>query len=150
MMHIRTESQSQNLPGTPAGGYRVVGEIVATNMLRFSPGDNAMDVAIEILSSHSGGGPVAGLENEFLGFVDEGDIIRALERGVDLQRATAEDIMNTAFVGVTEDSTLTSVARMFEMGFRILPVVKDGKVTRSVTRHDFLRARLGIGPGIDE
>lgn len=149
-MEIRTNERSKNLPGTPAGGYRLVGDIVATNMLRFSPTDNAMDVAIEILSSHSGGGPVAGLENEFLGFIDEGDVIRALERGVDLQRVAAEDIMNTVFIGVTEDAPLTSVARMFEMGFRILPVVKDGKVTRSVTRHDFLRARLGIGPGIDE
>jgi hypothetical protein len=39
---------------------------------------------------------------------------------------------------------------MFEMGFRILPVIQDGKVTRSITRHDLLRARLGLGPSIDE
>ena len=149
-MPIPTDERSINLPGTPVGGYRVVGDIVATNMLRFTPTDNAMDVAIEIVSSHSGGGPVAGADNEFLGFIDEGDVIRALERGIDLQRVTAHDIMNTAFIGVTDEATLASVARMFEMGFRIIPVVKDGKVMRSITRHDFLRARLGIGPGIDE
>ena len=91
-----------------------------------------------------------GSENEFLGFISDGDVIRALERGVDLQGATAQEIMNSAFIGVAEDATLTSVARMFDMGFSILPVVKDGKVTCSVTRHDYLRARLGIGPGLDE
>ena len=148
-MQIRTDERT-NLPGTPAAGYRVVADIVATNMLQFAATDNAMDVAIDIVASHSGGGPVVGTQNEFLGFIDEGDVIRALEGGVDLQRSTAQDIMNTAFIGVTDDTQLSSVARMFGMGFRILPVVKDGKVTRSVTRHDYLRARLGIGPGIDE
>lgn len=149
-MQSRTEEGPNNLPGTPAEGYRVVADIVATNTLQFNPTDNAMDVAIDIISSHSGGGPVVGSENEFLGFISEGDLIRALEGGIDLQRATAQDIMNSAFVAVTEDTELTSVARMFEMGLRILPVVKDGKVTHSVTRHDYLRARLGIGPGIEE
>ena len=149
-MQNRTEEGANNLPGTPAEGYRVVADIVSTNMLQFNPTDNAMDVAIAIVSSHSGGGPVVGSENEFLGFISDGDVIRALEGAVDLQGATARDIMNSAFIGVTEDATLTSVARMFEMGFSILPVVKDGKVTCSVTRHDYLRARLGIGPGMDE
>jgi CBS domain-containing protein len=148
-MQIRTDERT-NLPGTPAEGYRVVADIVATNMLQFAATDNAMDVAIDIVASHSGGGPVVGTQNEFLGFINEGDVIRALEGGIDLQRSTAQDIMNTAFIGVTDETKLSSVARMFEMGFRILPVVKDGKVTKSVTRHDYLRARLGIGPGIDE
>jgi hypothetical protein len=30
-----------------------------------------------------------------------------------------------------------------------LPVEKDGKVAYSVTRHDLLRARIGIGPDIE-
>lgn len=58
-----------------------------------------MDVAIETRSSQSGGGSDAGLENEFLGFIDEGEVIRALERRGNLQRVTAEDIMNTALLG---------------------------------------------------
>jgi len=149
-MQGNTEKETHNLPGTPAAGYRVVADIVATNMLQFRPDDNAMDVAIDIVSSHDGGGPVVGVHNEFLGFINEGDVIRALERGLDLQQSLAKEIMNTAFIGVRDDTSLACVARMFEMGFRILPVVEDGKVTRSITRHDYLRAQLGIGPGIDE
>ena len=98
-MQNGTEEGASNLPGTPAEGYRVVADIVSTNMLQFNPTDNAMDVAIEIVSSHSGGGPVVGSENEFLGFISDGDVIRALERGVDLQGATAQEIMNSAFIG---------------------------------------------------
>ena len=91
-----------------------------------------------------------GNDYEFLGFINEGDIIRAIDKGLDLKQVKAQDIMNSAFVGVKEDTSLACVARMFEMGFQILPVVQDGKVVRSITRHDLLRAQLGLGPSVDE
>lgn len=138
------------MPGVPAGGYRLVSDIVATNNRQFKPEESALDVAIEMVSSHAGGAPVVGDDYEFLGFINEGDLIRAMDAGIDLKKASASDIMNTAFIGVQENTSLSSVARMFEMGFQILPVVQDGKVTRSITRHDLLRARLGLGPTIDE
>lgn len=139
-----------NVAGAPAGGYKVVADIVATNTRQFKPTESAIDVAIDMVSTGVGGGPVVGDKNEFLGFINEGDVIRAMESGIDLKKASASDIMNTAFIGVKEDTTLDCVARMFEMGFQILPVVQDGRVTRSITRHDLLRARLGLGPSIDE
>ncbi|WP_447601530.1 CBS domain-containing protein [Nitrospira sp. Nam80] len=139
-----------NAPGTPAGGYRMVSDILATNSRQFKPTESAMDVAIDMVSSGAGGGPVVGDEFEFLGFINEGDVIRAIDSGIDLNKASARDIMNTAFVGVKEDTSLACVSRMFEMGFQILPVIQDGKVTRSITRHDLLRARLGLGPSVDE
>ena len=139
-----------NVPGTPAGGYHVVADISATNTVQAKPDDNAMDIAIAMVSDGSRGLPVVGEDSEFLGFISEGDVIRALEAGVDLNRAKARDIMNTAFVGVEENTPLASVSRLFEMGFQLLPVVQDGKVVRSITRHNVLRARLGLGPTIDE
>jgi predicted transcriptional regulator len=136
--------------GNPAEGYHVVGDIVGTTIRQFKLEDSAMDVAIEMVTSHVGGAPVVGEDFEFLGFINEGDIIRAIDKGVDLNQARAQDIMNSAFVGVKEDTSLSCVARMFEMGFQILPVVQDGKVVRSITRHDLLRAQLGLGPSGDE
>ena len=139
-----------DVAGNPAEGYRVVGDIVGTTVRPFNPDDNAMDVAIEMVTSHVGGTPVVGKDYEFLGFINEGDIIRAIDKGIDLKQAKARDIMNSAFVGVKEETTLDCVARMFEMGFQILPVVQEGKVVRSITRHDLLRAQLGLGPSVDE
>ena len=139
-----------DVAGNPAEGYRVVGDIVGTTVRPFNPDDNAMDVAIEMVTSHVGGTPVVGKDYEFLGFINEGDIIRAIDKGMDLKQAKARDIMNSAFVGVKEETTLDCVARMFEMGFQILPVVQEGKVVRSITRHDLLRAQLGLGPSVDE
>ena len=40
--------------GTPAGGYRFVSDIVATNSRQFKPDESALDVAIEMVSSHTG------------------------------------------------------------------------------------------------
>ena len=139
-----------DVAGNPAEGYRVVGDIVGTTVRPFNPDDNAMDVAIEMVTSHVGGTPVVGKDYEFLGFINEGDIIRAIDKGIDLKQAKARDIMNSAFVGVKEETTLDCVARMFEMGFQILPVVQEGKVVRSITRHDLLRAQLGLGPSVDK
>ena len=139
-----------DVAGNPAEGYRVVGDIVGTTVRPFNPDDNAMDVAIEMVTSHVGGTPVVGKDYEFLGFINEGDIIRAIDKGMDLKQAKARDIMNSAFVGVKEETTLDCVARMFEMGFQILPVVQEGKVVRSITRHDLLRAQLGLGPSVDK
>ena len=136
--------------GNPAEGYQVVGDIVGTAIRQFKPEDSAMDVAIEMVTSHVGGAPVVGEDYEFLGFINEGDVIRAIDKGMDLKQARAGDIMKTAFVRVKEDTSLRCVARMFEMGFQILPVVQDGKVVRSITRHDLLRAQLGLGPSVDE
>lgn len=114
--------------GNPAEGYHVVGDIVGTTIRQFKPEDSAMDVATEMVTSHVGGAPVVGEDYEFLGFINEGDVIRAIDKGMDLKQATAQDIMNSAFVGVKEDTSLSCVARMFEMGFQILPVVQDGQV----------------------
>lgn len=52
-----------NPAGTPASGYRVVGDINATNSRQFRPTENAMDVAIDIVSNRAGG-PAVGEDCE--------------------------------------------------------------------------------------
>ncbi len=73
--------------GNPAEGYQVVGDIVGTAIRQFKPEDSAMDVAIEMVTSHVGGAPVVGEDYEFLGFINEGDVIRAIDKGMDLKQA---------------------------------------------------------------
>jgi CBS domain-containing protein len=87
-----------DVAGNPAEGYHVVGDIVGTTVRSFKPDESAMDVAIEMVTSHVGGAPVVGNDYEFLGFINEGDIIRAIDRGLDLKQVKAWDIMNSAFV----------------------------------------------------
>ena len=61
--------------GTTAGTPAVpkVSDIVSTHDLRFRETDNAMELAIELVSSHLPGAPVVGKEDEYVGFINEGD-----------------------------------------------------------------------------
>jgi CBS domain-containing protein len=45
-----------------------------------------MTVALEFLSTHTPGAPVIDDRNEFIGFISEVDVRRALEVGKDLSR----------------------------------------------------------------
>jgi predicted transcriptional regulator len=121
-------------PGVPAGGFKTIGQVRATNDLVFTRKQNAMGIAVELLTTHTPGAPVVDGEGRFAGFISEFDILRALEAGKDLNRLAAEDIM----VKLMEDKRLLN-----------LPIERNGKVVYSITRHDLLRAWIGLGVDIE-
>ena len=140
-----------NIPGVPKEGLKTVGQIVGTNDLLFHAGDNVLAIATELVSSHISGAPVVDSTDSFIGFISEIDVLVAIECGKDLQTVRAEDIMNKSAIAVHESTTISEAIRiMAELPVLNLPVEKDGKVAYSVTRHDLLRARVGIGPDIEE
>ena len=69
-----------------------MGQIRRTNTLVLHAGQNGV-VALELLTTHTSGAPVVDDRNEFIGFISEFDVLRALEAGQDLSKLTAEDIM---------------------------------------------------------
>ncbi|MGH7184086.1 MAG: CBS domain-containing protein [Nitrospiraceae bacterium] len=139
-----------NRPGVPAGGFKTVGQVHATNNLVFARTQNAMGVAIELLTTHTPGAPVVDKEGKFAGFVSEFDILRALEAGKDLNRLTAEDIMAKDRIAVTDDTSIDQAVKLMEDKRLLnLPIERDGKVVYSLTRHDLLRAWIGLGVDIE-
>lgn len=109
-------------------------------------GQNGMLVALELLSTHTPGAPVVDDRSEFIGFISEFDVLRALEAGKDLSTLTAEDIMVRERIAVMAETTIEeAVKTMEEKRLLKLAVKKDGRVAYSVTRHDLLRAWIGIG-----
>jgi CBS domain-containing protein len=134
------------IPGVPAGGIRKVGQIRATNTLIFHPGQNAMAAALELLSTHTAGAPVVDDRSEFIGFISEFDVLRALETGKDLSKMTAEDIMVHDRIAATTETTIEEAVKMMEeKRLMNIPVKQNGRVAYSVTRHDLLRAWIGLG-----
>ena len=107
-----------------------------------------MDVAIEMVTSHVGVRPVVG-RLRISRFINGGDVIRAIDKGMDLKQ-TGRRHHEFGICGESKRIRRWVVSRVFEMGFQILPVVQDRKVVRSITRHDLLRAQLGLGPSVDE
>lgn len=105
-----------------------------------------MLVALELLSTHTPDAPVVDDRNQFIGFISEFDVLRALEAGKDLSNLTAEDIMVRERIAVTAETTIEEAVKTMEEGhLHNLPVKKEGRVAYSVTRHDLLRAWIGIG-----
>ncbi len=137
-------------PGVPAEGFKAVGQIHATNDLVFQRTHNAMGVAVELLTTHTAGAPVVDEQGEFIGFVSEFDILRALEAKKDLNRLTAEDVMAKEHISVTNATSIDEAVKIMEENRLLsLPVIANGKVTHSITRHDLLRAWIGLGMDIE-
>jgi CBS domain-containing protein len=141
---------TEDVPGVPAGGFRTLGEIDGTNGLRFGPKETALDIALELVSSHASGAPIVSDEGKFVGFVSEVDILGAIESGKDLSKVTADKVMNKDHFVADQSTTISDAIRLMrEKHLLNMPVVKDGLVAYSVTRHDLLRARIGLGPDIE-
>jgi CBS domain-containing protein len=139
----------QNKPGVPVGGLNTIGQIDATNPLCFDENRNGMVVAVDLLSTHTAGAPVVGEQGRYLGFINEFDVMRALDAGMDLSKVRANDIMRKDCLTVTDATPISKAAKMMEEHHVVsLPVEKNGKVVYSVRRHDLLRARIGLGVGM--
>ena len=137
-------------PGVPAGGFKTIGQVHATNDLVFTRKQNTMGVAVELLTTHTPGAPVVDGEGRFAGFISEFDILRALKAGKDLNRLTAEDIMAKDRIAVTDDTIIDEAVKLMEDKRLLnLPIEKNGKVAYSITRHDLLRAWIGLGVDIE-
>ena len=137
-------------PGVPAGGFKTIGQVRATNDLVFTRKQNAMGIAVELLTTHTPGAPVVDKEGKFAGFISEFDILRALEAGKDLNRLAAEDIMVKDRIAVTDETSFDEAVKLMEDKRLInLPVERNGKVVYSITRHDLLRAWIGLGVDIE-
>ncbi len=139
------------IQGVPASGFKTVGQIVPTNELKFGRKLNALAAAIELLSHHTHGGPVVDEKNHFIGFISEFDVLRALEAGKDLNKVTVEDVMKKDHISVVDTTSIKdAVHLMEEKRLLSLPVERNGEVLYTVTRHDLLRAWIGLGLGIED
>jgi len=137
-------------PGVPVGGFKTIGQVHATNDLVFQRTQNAMGVAVELLTTHTPGAPVVDDAGQFIGFVSEFDILRVLEAGKDLNRLTAEDVMAKDRIAVKDDTSIDEAVRLMEDKRLLnLPIEKYGKWADSGTRNDPLREWIGLGMSIE-
>ena len=134
------------IPGVPEGGFRTVGQTVPTNQIRFGLGQDAQTIAAELVEAHVTGGPVVDERNRFVGFVSEIDLLKALLAGNDLAQLKAEHIMTPIPVSVDTTTPISEAVRIMDQCHLLnLPVEENGEVRYSITRHDLLRACLGLG-----
>ena len=148
-MSITDKEDTMTMLGVPVGGLKTVGQIDATNPLVFYAGQDGMEIAVALCSTHTAGAPVVDADGRYLGFINEFDVMKMLDMGRDLSTMRAEEIMRKDRLVITPSTTISDAAKMMEQhGVVGLPVEHDGLVTYSVTRHDLLRARIGLGVGM--
>ena len=130
--------------------YQTVGQITATNTMRFRENTNGMTMAISLLASRTPGAPVVDDTGKFVGFLSEFDILRALEKGKDLNAIQAKDLMEIDRITVAPSTPIKDAVLLLEKNRLLnLPVVENGIVTMTVSRHDLLRAWLGLDVGME-
>ncbi len=141
---------TRTMPGVPGGGFKTVGQIVGTNEMLFHSGQNGLAIAVELLSTHTSGAPVVDDKGTFIGFISEFDVLKALQANKELSQMTAEQIMVKEHISVTANTTIDEAVRLMEeKRLNNLPVSQNGSVAYSITRHDLLRAWIGLGLDIE-
>jgi predicted transcriptional regulator len=76
--------------------------------------------------------------------------LRALESGKDLTQLTAEDIMVKDPLRIKDSTSIQEAVKIMEEKRVLnLPVERAGQVAYTVSRHDLLRAWVGLGLGAE-
>ena len=87
---------------------------------------------------------------QYVGFISEFDFLKALDSNVDLNQVTVERIMIRERIIVTANTSIDDAVRIMEEKHLLnLPVERDGTIVYTLTRHDLLRARIGLGLDIE-
>ena len=125
--------------------FKTVGEIIITNKLSAAENASAYAVAVRLLEANFQGLPVLDCSGNVVGKVTEIDLLKALKDDRDLRTIRVKDIMALAPPVVSNDTSLERAVEIMDSHHLIrLPVMKGSRFIGSVTRHDLLRAWLGI------
>src|SRR5439155_27084690 len=82
--HSKLKVETMSAEGLPVGGLRTVGQIMATNPLRFYAEQNGLAIAIALLSTHTADAPVVERKSTYLDFINEYDVMQVLQSGKDM------------------------------------------------------------------
>jgi len=125
--------------------FRTVGEITITNTLSATEDSTAYGVAMKLLLTSFQVMPVLDRSGKVVGKVTEMDLLKALKDGNDLRAIQVGEIMAPAPPVITAESPLEQAIGLIDANrLTQLPVLKNGRFIGSVTRHDLLRAWLGV------
>jgi predicted transcriptional regulator len=139
------------MPGVPAEGLKTIGQITPTNGVRFRFDQEAAAIGADLVRDHTTGAPVIDGTGRIVGFISEIDLLRALRAGHDLRKLRAEDIMTRCPISVDESASIADAIDVMDSCHLLnLPVQQAGQVSHSITRHDLLRATMGLGAGMED
>jgi CBS domain-containing protein len=116
-------------------------DIMQGPVLAATPRASLRDIAIQLVTNHYTGMPVAAPDGRVVGVISDADLVRALRQGKQLENLTATDVMTGPPVTVDVDASFEEVMASLE-DCRIVrvPVTSEGKLVGIITRRDVIRA----------
>lgn len=140
-----------------------VANFMRIDVVTARPNMNVSDVASQMVRSHVSGMPVVDDDDNIIGIVTEGDLLRRAEAGTDRHRPRwlqilmgparladeyvkshalkVEDVMSTDIACVGPQDSLDSAVDLMERrGIKRVPVVSDRKLIGILSRADVLAA----------
>ena len=124
---------------------RTVADIMATELVTFSP-DTIIHKAIQILlDQRLSGAPVVDDTCKLVGMLSKKDCLKVVLSSSYYQDwgGTVRDYMSTDISTLDPDTDLVSAAEFFlNSTFRRFPVMRDGRLVGQISRHDVLRALI--------
>ncbi len=125
--------------------FRTIGEIKISNTLSTTEDTTANDAAMKLLTAGFQGLPVLDHAGKVVGKLTEMDLLKALKSDRDLTRTLVKELMAPAPPVVSMDTPLEVAVEIMDTCHLLrLPVMNGRHFAGSVTRHDLLRAWMGM------
>lgn len=109
-----------------------------------TPDRPILEVVAELRQRGIGAVVVTDSDGAMIGILSERDIVHALaDKGHDLTRLTARDLMTSAVESCTPEHDVNYVMRQMTQGrFRHVPVLENGRLAGIISIGDVVRARI--------
>lgn len=102
-------------------------------------------LAEKLLTGKYSGMPVVDENNKIVGVISEFDLLKAMDHGKSFEKITAEEIMSTKPICVTEGTSVEDVIHVMTKNNIVrVPVVRDEIPVGIISRCDIIRCVYGV------
>lgn len=116
------------------------------NLLSIEESRSLYEAAMALLESRCIEMPVVDRQGRVVGMISEQDVLEAMQRSARIGEIMVSQVMTPSPAVIEEGTSLSEARRLIQNipGYR-LPIVRDGVLSGTLTRHDILRLLLGVG-----
>lgn len=126
--------------------FQTIEKVRMENSLSVLESSSMFDAAMELLESRYVEMPVVDRNRRVVGMISEKDLLKAIRGPLRLEQIMVKQMMSPPPAVIDESMTLSEASRQIEgTASHRLPVVREGILSGTITRHDILRALLGVG-----
>lgn len=120
-----------------------VKDLMTRNIQTVTEDDGVRTICAQLTKNRISGIPVVSKAGKLKGFVSERDIIAAVPKK-DFTDMKARQLMSRKVCSVPYDAPLTHASKIFsQKNFRLLPVLKAGKLVGIIARKDIVQQMIG-------